>query len=202
MVKWGMSVKICSKCERELAVACFHRDKTKFDGLFPSCKECRRGVSASYYLENKEKICRSVGCRRVVVSEARRIEREAYELEHADEIEALKLGKAEARREKNRVRERERYWADPEKIKARNREYRRKNPEKQAARSLVTSAIRSGELIQEPCEVCSEEKVEAHHDDYSKPLVVRWLCSVCHGLVHRHTKIPHSEGGNSPSGVR
>jgi hypothetical protein len=47
-----------------------------------------------------------------------------------------------------------------------------------------------GRLIRQPCEVCGEKKVEAHHDDYDKPLDVRWLCKAHHTDVHRKPKPP------------
>jgi len=53
---------------------------------------------------------------------------------------------------------------------------REKNPEKYRAHTAVGNAIRDGRLKRLPCEVCGEVKAEAHHDDYSKPLDVRWLC--------------------------
>jgi len=38
------------------------------------------------------------------------------------------------------------------------------------------------------CEQCgSEDYIEAHHDDYDKPLSVRWLCKPCH-LEHHNQK--------------
>lgn len=42
-----------------------------------------------------------------------------------------------------------------------------------------------GEIVKMPCEVCGEERVHMHHDDYVKPLEVRWLCVVHHGAEHR-----------------
>src|SRR3990167_453291 len=53
-------------------------------------------------------------------------------------------------------------------------------------RSLTRYAVRTGKLYEEPCEVCGEEKVEAHHDDYNKPLDVRWLCRKHHDDHHRN----------------
>lgn len=53
------------------------------------------------------------------------------------------------------------------------------------ARSYAKTYLKRGHLHKEPCEVCGDENVEMHHDDYSKPLQVRWLCRRCH-LDHHH----------------
>lgn len=63
-------------------------------------------------------------------------------------------------------------------------EYRKNNPEKVFAHQAVKRAILSGKIKRSPCEVCEAEKVHAHHDDYRKPLEVRWLCVVHHAEVH------------------
>lgn len=41
-------------------------------------------------------------------------------------------------------------------------------------------------LPKQPCEVCGEVRAEAHHDDYTKPLDVRWLCKTHH--MEHHTQ--------------
>lgn len=53
------------------------------------------------------------------------------------------------------------------------------------ARWIVNRRIASGKLKREPCEVCGAIQVEAHHDDYSKPLEVRWLCHTHHREHHK-----------------
>jgi ribosomal protein S27AE len=50
--------------------------------------------------------------------------------------------------------------------------------------SKATKAIKSGKLDRLPCEVCGAGKVDAHHDDYSKPLEIRWLCRSHHKAHH------------------
>jgi len=58
---------------------------------------------------------------------------------------------------------------------------------KKIARNVVSKCIYAGILIKQPCEVCNMiETVEAHHDDYHKPLDVRWLCRKHH--VEHHTE--------------
>jgi hypothetical protein len=60
---------------------------------------------------------------------------------------------------------------------------RNRPPEKRRATIATSNAIRDGRLVRQPCEVCGAEQVEAHHDDYSRPLDVRWLCRR-HHLEH------------------
>ena len=64
------------------------------------------------------------------------------------------------------------------------------NPEKCKARRAVSSAIRADRLIPGPCEhvgaVCAG-RIEGHHDDYSKPLEVRWLCKAHHVMYTMET---------------
>ena len=57
-------------------------------------------------------------------------------------------------------------------------------PERVKARDIVKSALRSGKIKQEKCEVCGDQNSHAHHDDYSKPLEIRWLCPKHHRQRH------------------
>jgi hypothetical protein len=57
---------------------------------------------------------------------------------------------------------------------------------------LTRKLINLGELKPEPCESCGkpvssahrQRQVQAHHDDYRTPLVIRWLCPSCHVKWH------------------
>lgn len=59
-----------------------------------------------------------------------------------------------------------------------------RDPEKRKARIMVGNAIRDGRLIKQPCFICGNTEVEAHHPDYSRPLDVTWLCSPHHNEIH------------------
>lgn len=76
--------------------------------------------------------------------------------------------------------------ADPEKYRAAWRKRPPKKGPKVHARQLVHLALRKG-LITRPqlCEDCQQRKrITAHHEDYSKPLEVKWLCFLCHARRH------------------
>ena len=72
-----------------------------------------------------------------------------------------------------------------QKAEARKR-HREKHPERYKARTAVGNALRDGRLVKELCP-CGRE-AQAHHEDYSKPLEVTWLCRSCH--VVGHGKVP------------
>jgi hypothetical protein len=58
---------------------------------------------------------------------------------------------------------------------------------RQAARDYLNRLIRRGVVKRKDCEVCGSDKnVEAHHDDYEKPMDVRWLCRIHHDEHHKN----------------
>lgn len=61
-----------------------------------------------------------------------------------------------------------------------------KYPQKVFAREQAYLARDRGDLIRQPCEICNAtEDVHSHHDDYGKPLEVRWLCRTHHNEYHK-----------------
>lgn len=65
------------------------------------------------------------------------------------------------------------------------KKHRERHPDRYKARMAVGNAIRDGRLKKLGCEWCgTTTKVQAHHDDYSKPFEVRWICRRCHLFHH------------------
>ena len=64
------------------------------------------------------------------------------------------------------------------------------DPVRAKATRATSNAIRDGRLIRpESCSACKKScKPEAHHDDYSNPLSVRWLCRSCHCKHHQKVR--------------
>lgn len=71
----------------------------------------------------------------------------------------------------------------PEKSREYTRRWREKNALKLAAHRAVSKVVRNGTLIPQLCEVCNEV-AETHHEDYNKPLEVKWLCVKHHKVLH------------------
>ncbi len=63
------------------------------------------------------------------------------------------------------------------------------NRQKHRCRSLLNYAVRTGKVkVPTSCQRCeqSDSRLEAHHDDYERPLDVMWVCPPCHAIVHPH----------------
>jgi hypothetical protein len=92
---------------------------------------------------------------------------------------------------------RERYRANKERMKRSSVEWQRANPgrmrritlawrlanpEKVEAHRLAKNALRRGEIVKlDACEDCGAGGLlHGHHEDYSRPLDVTWLCPGCH----------------------
>lgn len=90
--------------------------------------------------------------------------------------------------EKQRERGREKYHrlykgkAYNGSVEAKKR-WAERNTIKRAAHLVVSNAIRDGRMEKKPCEKCGDEAV-AHHEDYTKPYEVTWLCVKHHNKRH------------------
>lgn len=81
----------------------------------------------------------------------------------------------------------------PELVRERERRlqhnWRLLNPDKAKAAYLLRRAVKAGLIKRMPCEKCGKENSCGHHEDYSKPLSVNWLCPECHMAIHKEKRI-------------
>ena len=68
---------------------------------------------------------------------------------------------------------------------------RKKDPIAYRARYALSNAVRDGRIKKaEKCTVCGQTvRLHGHHDDYSKPLDVVWLCAKCHHGRHANERL-------------
>jgi ribosomal protein S27AE len=71
-----------------------------------------------------------------------------------------------------------------EQARKQSEKYRNNNPLKIRARQILYNALRRGDIKKAPCEDCGSDKAQAHHEDYSRPLDVKWKCARCHTDHH------------------
>lgn len=145
-----MDVKICFKCNQLKPLSEYYKHPQMSYGYLNKCKICAKLDVKKHRNNNLE--------------EVRKYDRERANLPHR-----IKLRK-----------EVEKKWRSDPELKKRTSELKRawqeKNRIKRAAHIITNNAMQRGKLIKQPCEVCGNKKVDAHHDDYTKPLDVRWLC--------------------------
>jgi len=138
-----------------------------------TCAKCkRREYMRGYYARNAEKV-KAIAIR----SRARRLEKvQAYDRER---------GRSEDRKAAKRARRAVFTGTQRERERASKRSWKKTHRVKNRAQKLLHYHVKAGHVQRQPCEVCGASNAQAHHDDYSKPLEVRWLCPTHHGEQHR-----------------
>lgn len=73
---------------------------------------------------------------------------------------------------------------------------REMNAAKREADRIFALALASGLIRRQPCARCGHKRVQGHHEDYSKPLSVIWLCRPHHAI--RHAEIREAARNQQP----
>ncbi len=151
-------MKKCFKCGVIAPLSEFYKHPQMADGHVNKCKEC-----------NKVDMRLSYAARPVE-------QRKAYERSRLDNPK--------------RITARKRYLerVGPEVQRAYKQKWVSHNRHKRYAQNLLSKAVRAGKIQRQPCERCGSLRAQGHHEDYSKPLDVIWLCPKHHGERHRELR--------------
>lgn len=156
-------MKTCRDCHVEKPATDFYPHPRMADGRLNKCKTCVKARISRHRRNNIEKI--------------RAYDQIRNRLPHRLEIRR-KYAKTEAGK---RVRA------------TANSAWRQREPEKTAAHTILNHAIRDGKVKKGPCSVCGlKKKIHGHHEDYSKPLDVIWVCDKHHKQIHMNKKKKHN----------
>jgi hypothetical protein len=183
----------CYICKETKDFSEFNNDKTQSGGKSYDCKKCKSDTRKQKRKENPEKYREA--CRRSTERnyETIRASQKKHRIENRERILSRRRELREPRREEINLREKERRKRDPDnllKMRILNKKSREKNKEKLKpktdAHKLVMFAVKLGVIKKlDFCEMCgSNIKIEGHHDDYTKPLEVKWWCKSCHTRHH------------------
>jgi hypothetical protein len=84
----GEKLKHCSRCDKDLPLESFNKDKTRKDGLAWFCRECNKKNSAQYYIDNREKCLDNFKDVYERNKEDRLIQAKEYRDSHKEEIKS------------------------------------------------------------------------------------------------------------------
>ena len=194
----------CSGCKKYLNPSKFGKNLTRWNGLKTQCFLCTKA--------NHTKWRRSKGIKtkEEYLSSIRKFDefgkfcpacKTKKPLHDFDKASGRPSSYQTECRECHKIRAKAYYEAiksDPEKLEKRRAYYRKKEKKRRkerkndpawikmrAAHTVINGMVTGGWMTPKPCEICGKEKTEAHHDDYDKPLEVRWLCRSHHAITHK-----------------
>lgn len=159
--------KICKKCGVKKEFSEFYKHKQMSDGYLSFCKKCVQKRVSEHRENNLEKV--------------REYDRVRGRLSH--------------RLEGNKIRSRDMSDEQKEKKKISIKKWQEKNKLKRSCHCILNNAVKTKKIFKpNKCSCCekSDCRISGHHKDYTKPLIVAWLCDACHKKLHRKYKITNT----------
>ena len=144
--------KECFRCHKPKPLTDFYAHSKMANGCLGKCKECTKKDVKENYLKNQEHY--------------RQYDKLRNQLPHRIKMRVL-------------------YAATKKGLEAGNqakRAWELRNPEKKRASTTLSNAVRDGKIFRAyKCAICGSTKnIEAHHEDYTKPLEIVELCKKHH----------------------
>lgn len=161
------SAKKCTRCGESKGIEAFSRHTRAKDGLDCWCRECKADYAKTHPRDSKKDKVNAV----------------KYMRSHRDAIRQRSVRFRSTRPHYHRQ------YRDSHREAYRSyvRRWQELNPHKYKVQCIAKSAKKCG-ILTSPgrCQICGTPSgVEMHHCDYSKPLIVEWLCRKCHARIHR-----------------
>lgn len=185
-VKPGDDGRVCSKCKTWKPRAAFSVEPRTRHGMAARCTDCENARSLAYTRENLEltRKTRRESARRAYAADPDKF-RAKCKAARSDPEYRARINASAAASHRRRMAEDAQYAERTRQVR-RDRRNRVSDREKVLAREKLRHAVYAGKVVRQPCEKCAAPFAHGHHDDYSKPLDVRWLCPACHIKEHRH----------------
>ena len=174
-----MTTKICSKCKITKNTTEFRKDKSKHDGLYSSCKECKKK-----YLNTPESIAHRKEHMKNYQQQNREIlakKAKEYRKENIKWIRPLQLQYYQNNREELLKQKQEYYFKNAERIKEEKKEYRKNMTEEQIQKERLRSRINGHK----------RRKLAGNH--LSIKIIRKLLEQYKHKCYYCGTKIIHTE---------
>jgi hypothetical protein len=194
--------------QREIRRAARAGRRTLVEQLFGVGKRCNDLTETEFrayraFLKTQWRANLPIEKRAEILVKQRKRSRQYY-VEHAEESLRAWAVWSRTHPEKRRAYRRGSYQKNRERYcEAGRLRYHAEPPEVHKSRLIYRRAVDNGTLVMpEMCERCQKRKARlGHHEDYSKPLQVVWLCPQCHKDVHGRTKYTDEELGIRIDGV-
>lgn len=197
-------MKICKTCLEGKKLGEFSPRKGGYLGKDAHCKNCNakkirdkrkldpeetRRLKREYYWKNREKINeqKKEYRKKPEVKEKIKAYTKKRYAENPDAVKECYRKNPEYRRKRNEANKK---WQKEnyEKVIRNNEIQKQRYPDKYKARWMLRQAVSKGKIMKpNTCSKCHKEKtrIEGHHEDYSKPFDVVWLCAPCHRKLHK-----------------
>ena len=155
-----MKEKVCFKCNILKPLSDFYKHSKMSDGHLNKCKSCAKKDVHEHREGNLEKI-------------------REYDRNRPNYKERLQRNKEYAKTDKGKE------------VVAKSRDnYHKKHRMRRESVQTLGNALRDGKILRPTaCSKCGISCTpHGHHNDYTKPLEVVWVCIHCHTKFHKHVK--------------